>query len=574
MQNVYDPEEKSILDKLSEERKQGIKDGTIPEWFVTPSYQVFKAKYVWENQTPRDTYQRIAKCAAKHMKKHDPDTDWESKFFEIMWKGWFSPSTPILANMGTNRGCPIACSGGYIGDSVESFYSAQTEAALLSKNGFGTSGYLGDIRPRGSKISGGGHASGVVPVFKDFMQMSRDISQGGVRRGSWAGYLEMEHGDFYELCDLLGSEPDDMNVGWIVTDKFIELLEQGDTDAMTRFSRALKVKAITGKGYFFFRDKVNRLSPPMYKDRGFEVKASNLCIEINNLCDIDHTFTCVLGSMNISKFDEWKDTNAVFISTVFLDCVAQEFIEIGSKIKGLEKAVRFTKKSRSLGLGVLGFHTYLQENMIPFGSFEASLVNGEVFEHLHKESLRASEWMTTIFDAPEWCAGYGVHNTHRMAIAPTSSTSLIMGGISRGIEPIVENVYNEPSAAGEISRINPTLLKILKERGIYNKKTLKSIIDNNGSVQHMEELSELEKNVFKTAFEIDMRDVLRLASTRQKYIDQGQSLNLFFNADEDEEYIAKIHQIAFRDPNIKQLYYMRSKAGVQAAKETCEGCSG
>ena len=254
------------------------------------------------------------------------------------------------------------CSGGFIRDSVFSFYDAQKEAAVLSKNGFGTSGYLGGIRSRGSKISGiKGSASGALPVFKDFVQMSRDISQGSQRRGAWAGYIEIDHGDFFEIVNYIMKNPDDANIGWNISDAFIARLEAGDKKAIERYQKAMKLKMITGKGYFQFIDKVNRQNPQMYKDLGLTVKASNLCNEIQLFSDDNHTFSCVLSSMNASKYDEWKDTNAVFTATCFLDCVNQDLIEIGKNIPGMEKVVRFAQKSRALGLGMLGFHTYLQE---------------------------------------------------------------------------------------------------------------------------------------------------------------------------------------------------------------------
>lgn len=565
---------KTILEKLSKERKDGIKNGTVPDWFVTPSYQLFTAKYQRPGMTIRETYQVIAKKLASHMSKDTKSgKNWEQIFFDLMWKGWVSLSTPALANVGTNRGCPVSCSGNYIADEIYKFYDVQTETAVLTQNGFGTSSYLSDIRPRGAKISSGGYANGIIPVIKDYVQLSRDVSQGGVRRGAWAGYIDIMHEDFYEIIDLLEINPDDLNIGWIIRDKFIENLNNLDKEATTRFAKALKTKCVTGKGYFFFVDKVNRANPQMYKDMNLEVKASNLCTEITLTSDIDHTFTCVLSSMNLAKYDEWKNTSALFDATVLVDCIAQEFIEYAQHIKGLERAVRFTEKSRALGLGVLGFHTYLQENMIAFESFEATLINGEIFEKLNDESLKASKWMAEVLGEPEWCRGYGLRNTHRLAIAPTSSTSTIMGGVSRGVEPIVMNVYNETGPAGEISRINPTLLKIMKERKVYNKKTLFDIIENNGSVQHVDWLNENEKLVFRTAFEINQEAIIRLAASRQKFIDQAQSINLFFSADEDESYIAKIHQVAFMNENIKSLYYLRSQAGIQASKDACIACA-
>ena len=565
--------ELSIYEELGEERKLLQEQGLLPNWCTTAAWQMLKGSYLTPSHPDlKSVYTRVASHAASYTSN---PAEWEVKFFNLLWNGWLAASTPVLSNMGTGFGCPVSCSGGVVGDSIFSFYNSQTEAAVLSKNGFGTSSYLGGIRPRGSKISGiKGSASGVLPVFKDYVQMSRDVSQGSQRRGAWAGYIEIDHPDFFELVNYINKQPDDANIGWNVTDAFIARLEAGDPDAVERYQKALKLKMITGKGYFEFIDKVNRQNPQMYKDRDMKVKASNLCSEIQLFSDDDHTFSCVLSSMNASLYDEWKDTTAVFDATVFLDCVNQDLINIGSKITGMEKVVRFATKSRALGLGLLGFHTYLQEHNIAFESFEANLKNTEIFKHLHDESLKASQWMASEFGEPEWCKGYGVRNTHRIAIAPNLSSALICGSVSQGIEPIYKNAFVQNTAAGKIDRVNPTLLKLMKEKDVYSEEVVKDIINHKGSVQHVDWLSDEEKLVFKTAFEIDQTQIIRLASVRQKYIDQAQSINLFFSSEETEEYISSVHKMAFLDPYIKSLYYIRSESGVQTNKSECISCHG
>lgn len=565
--------EKSIYDELSEERKLLQEQGKLPIWVTTQAWQMLKEKYL-SDQYPNleSVYRRVANHAAKYTP--EPQI-WEEKFFNLFWKGWLAASTPVLSNMGAGFGCPVSCSGGYISDSVYGFYSSQVEAAILSKNGFGTSGYMGDIRPRGSKINGvKGGASGVLPVFKDFVQVSRDISQGSQRRGAWAGYIGIDHPDFYELVNYISKNPDDANIGWNVSDTFIERLESGDKDAIERYQKALKLKMITGKGYFFFIDRVNRLNPEMYKSKGFDVKASNLCTEITLHSSDEYTFSCVLSSMNASLYDEWKDTEAVFEATVFLDCVNQDLIEIGKKTKGMEKVVKFAEASRALGLGLLGFHTYLQDHMIPFESMDAYYKNVEIFQHLNEESLRASKWMGMNWGEPDWCFGYGLRNTHRIAVAPNLSSALICGSVSQGIEPIYKNAYVQNTAAGKMDRVNPSLLKVMKERDVYTPEIVKDIIKNNGSVQWVDWLTDDEKAVFKTAFEIDQKQIIRLASSRQRYIDQAQSINLFFSADESEEYISEVHKMAFTDEWIKSLYYIRSESGVNVSKGECTACHG
>ncbi len=559
----------SAYEDLSKERKQLQEQGLLPDWYSTAGYQLLKAKYLTGDETPRDRYRTVAKTAAQYT--NNP-LHWEGRFYEVMWKGWLSPATPVLSNMGTNKGCPVSCSGTYVGDSVYEFYDVLKENAVLSKNGFGTSAYLGDIRPRGSKFGIDGKASGTRPVLKDYITMAQNISQGSSRRGAIANYIEVDHKDFWEIADHLFHYPDDCNIGWILTADFVDRLNQGDKEALKRYQRILFIRATIGKGYLYKDWTVAESRPQMYKDLELDVKSSNLCTEILLHSSEEYSFTCVLSSMNLLHWDEWKDTDAVFVATVFLDCVAEHFIQQAKEIKGLEKAVKFTEKGRALGLGVLGYATYLQEHRIPFESFEAMMWNGKVFSHLQKESLRASQWMSVEFGEPEWCKGYGVRNTHRTAVAPTMSTSLLVGSISQGIEPIVMNVYSQTTAGGTVRRINPSLLSVMKERGVYNEDTLKDIEDNAGSVQHVNWLSEQEKEVFKTAFEINQKSILTAASQRQPFLCQTQSLNLFFGSGEEEEWISEVIQEFIEDPNLPTLYYQRSQAGVKASKGECVAC--
>jgi ribonucleoside-diphosphate reductase alpha chain len=555
-------------EKLSQERKAMQAAGTMPDWMTTGGWQMFKSKYLYETDTVRGQYERIARTAAKHM----PEGDWEARFFEILYKGWVSCSTPVLANMGTDRGMPVSCSGQYIGDSIDEFYSSRHETAMLTKHGFGTSGYMGDIRPRGSKISVGGTASGMVPVFKGFIQDMRDVAQGTARRGSFAAYVPPSHGDFDELVHFVESNPDDANLGWTIRDSFNEAMRNGDKDMHRRWKKMMKMKMVLGKGYYHFPDKVNRRRPQAYVNNNLYVTASNLCSEIELFSDKDHTFTCVLSSMNVAKYDEWKDTDAVFVATVFLHCVALEFLKKARGISGLEKAVRATEKGMALGLGACGFHTYLQSHMIPFESLDAMMFNNALFKGIQEKSKAASAFLATVFGEPEWCKGTGFANTHTMAVAPTKSTALIMGGVSEGINPDPAMTFTQLTAAGEVDRANPILLEIMKKKGVYDKAHMQQLVDTQGSVQNVDWLTAEEKLVFKTAFEINQEVIIRMASQRQRWIDQGQSVNLFFSAEEDEGYIARIHQMAFEDENIHALYYCYSKSGVIGSKDECIAC--
>lgn len=560
----------NMYEKLSEERKKLQEEGKLPEWYSTGGYQLFKSKYLYNAPHWKAQIQRICKTAAKHTT--DPGY-WEPKFFELFWKGWLSPSTPVLSNMGTDRGLPVSCSGCYVEDSVAGFYETATEIAVLSKNGFGTSAYVGDIRPRGSKLHGGGKASGVLPVIKMLSQVCEDISQGSSRRGSGAWYYEIEGDDFYEVLNLIETKPDGLNVGWNIRDTFIEKLNQGDEEALNRYQQALRVKMTLGKGYFCFIDKANRQRPPCYIDRGLDIKASQLCTEIFLHSSIDYIYTCVLSSMNVALYEEWKGTDAVFVSTVFLDCVASDFIEKARSIKHLHKAVDFTERGRALGLGQMGLFSLFQKKGIDPESFEAHRLNIEVSKFIDDESLKASKWMAKEFGEPEWCEGYGVRNTHRLAIAPTKSTALLMGGWSEGIGPEPAMAFSSSGAAGDIDRVSPVLLETIKKKGLNVKKCTDEILSKNGSVQGVSWLSEEEKKVFKNAFEIDQHVLIRLAAARQKFVDQGQSLNLFFAHNDTEDYISSVHQEAFLNENILSLYYVYSNSALKAERTgECEAC--
>jgi len=560
----------SIYNRLSEERKKLQAEGECPLWYTTGGYQLFKEKYSYPaGTTPKQQYKRIADTLSVHTENPHK---WKEIFFELLWKGWLSPSTPVLANVGTTRGLPVSCAGSYIGDSVDAIYSAKREVAALTKQGFGTASYLGDLRPRGTEISVGGKASGTLPILKGFQLDMEYVAQGTSRRGSWAGYIPIEHGDFYEVCEDLQHNPDGNNIGWCISDDFIKRLTEEDEDALARYKAAMHTKMLTGKGYFFFTDKANAKRPKWYVDLGLDIKSPQLCAEIMLHSSEEYTYTCVLSSVNLAKYDEWEHTDTIFNATNFLDCVCQEFLERSKNLPGLEKAWSFTKKSRALGLGVCGFHTALQQREIVYGSFEAMMFNSKVFEQLDSESKRASKYLAKTWGIPKWMEGYEYANTHRIAIAPTKSTALIMGGISEGINPDTAMVYTQRTAAGEVDRINPELHKLMQKRGVYSKKTVERIRDNMGSIQNEEWMSDKEKEVFRTAFEIPQKSVVQMASARAKYIDQWQSLNLFFSAEEDESYINEVHREAFLDPNILALYYVYSKAGVQASKDECVAC--
>lgn len=567
-----------LYDELSRERKELQNKGLLPEFYTTGGYQLLKANYLWA-ETPLIQYKVIANTAARYLKgeigirdlpKPDNYNSWEEAFFDIIWKGWLSPSTPVLSNMGNAlRGMPVSCSGQYCDDSVDSFYTNLHESAMLSKHGFGTSIYVGDVRPRGTPMMGNtGKASGIMPVIDLFAQMATDISQGSNRRGSIACYLGIDHPDFYEVLNNLEENQKKYNIGWNVPNSFIRILNSTtESDNLDRFQSSLKVKLKTGKGYYSFIDKINDHKPVWVKQNGHEIKAQNLCAEITLPANNELSYTCVLSSMNLAKYDEWKDTNAIYIATVFLDCVASEFIKQAKEKNILPKEVKFTEEYRALGLGLMGFASLLSKKMIPFEDLRASYLNQEVIKLLQKESTRATEDMGKYLGESLVCKGFGRRNSHCIAIAPTKSTALILGGVSESISPHIGMTYVQSTPAGDIDRVNPELVNLMKSKNIFSKKHLQEVIESKGSIQNVSWLTDEEKLVFRTAYEINQEVVIRYASIRQKYIDQGQSINLYFDENADEGEIARVHQLAFEDPEILSLYYVYSKKETVIAKE-------
>lgn len=564
----------SLFEELSAERKTLQNEGKLPEWFTTMGWQAFKQKYLYKADTFEDQIDRIVYAVGGYI-----EDNWTRNYFKARWKHMLMNNeaylaTPALANTGTSRGMPVSCSGGVVPDSIYGFAMSRLEASILSQEGFGTSSYLGGIRPRGSVISRGGTADGVLPVFKDMVTMADNVSQGSTRRGAWAGYLPIGHEDFWEVANEVKNNPDGSNVGWNYYANDIASLDSGDdVEALERFQETLYLKCLTGKGYYNFPDKVADLQPQMYKDLGLSSKASNLCTEITLHADTEHSYSCVLSGMVLTTYDKWKDTDAVYCMTVFLDCLLEDFLNSARKVPGLEKIVLGTEKGRAIGLGMTGYHSALQSRGLTWGSFEAHMFNMEISEHLSKESLRASKWMAKEFGEPEWCKGYGVRNTHRTALAPNVSSALIFGSESQGMTPWYGNVYYEGSASGDMFRVNPVFIDILKKHGKYSNTIMMQVLDDGGSVRKLDFLTDNEKEILLTAFEINQISIIESYSRRQQHICQGQSCNLFFAADEDESYISYVHQYAFEDPNIKSLYYLRSKSGVDASKGGCESCA-
>ncbi len=567
---------------------QDLKDkGEAPEWLTIESLKTLQGGYLLEGETPRTAYRRVAKAASNmlgqiglSMEKH-----YEDKFFELMWNNWLCPSTPVLANMGTDRGLPISCFGSYVPDTLVGIMDSVKEVAMMSKYGGGTSGYFGDIRGAGAPVKGtGGMSNGTIAWLKIFDSMIASVSQGGVRRGAFAGYEPIEHKDASDFMRIRRPEGDpnrqclNLHHGVSIGDDFMQKVLDGSKKERKLWLDLLKTRSETGEPYIFFRDTANKADPEWYKKAGWSTKNSNLCTEIMLSVDNERSFVCCLSSLNIARWDEFKDTDTVFYSTIFLDAVMTEFIIKASKLEGMGKAVKFAKESRALGLGVLGWHTLLQEKEIAFDSFQAMQLNAEVFRKINSDTIKASEVLAKELGEPDLMKGFGRRNSHLVAVAPTASNSIISGNVSPGIEPIAANAYVKKTAKGVFIQYNPTLKKLLASKGKDDEDTWKSIVKNEGSVQHLSILSKEEKEVFLTAREINQYAIVKQAAQRQKWIDQGQSVNLFFASNSDPKYINGVHIAAWKE-GLKSLYYFRSSSPLKADmasrdESECKACEG
>lgn len=567
-------------EQYSAERKTQQLAGTLPDFYSTAGFQLISEKeYVGKHETVKDRYETIARTLSNHL-PYKFREKYNTIFFNLLWDGLLSASTPVYINTGTqDKGLPISCSGSFILDSVDSFYKVAHEIAMLSKLGFGTSVYLGDIRPRGSQIKGGGKSDGVVPVMELMFNVANHISQGNNRRGSVATYLPLSHPDFWEVCHFLENNSDGSNMGWVIGDAEIALLDNADEEMTDRYQEVLYLRML-GMGYIVDVDKANRLAPDVYKENNIRIFASNLCSEIFLHSSEKYTFTCCLSSLNLVNWDKIleNDGQAIFDSIIFLDCVNSEFIEKSKGIPGVEKARAFAEWSRPVGLGAMGLSTYMQSKSVVFDDMEGHLLNTGIFKKIRQKADEANKWLGENLGEPELMKGTGLRCSHVMAIAPTLSTAVVMGGVSNGVEPSFANIYTQETSAGEVRRANPEVVKLLKSKGKWNKEVIQSIIGNSGSVSHLEFLSEHEKAVFRTAFEVDQMAIVRMANARGQRVDQGQSINLFFSSEAEEEYVSSVHMEALKSEYVKGLYYIRSSSGVNArtslTDNECEMCSG
>jgi ribonucleoside-diphosphate reductase alpha chain len=571
-------------------KEEWIKGVDYPEWGDTEVYKkTIAGGYLLADETPKDAYQRVAKTVARRLYK----PELAEVFFDYIWKGWLNLASPVLSNTGTDRGLPISCFGIDVADSIQDIGAKNLEMMLLAKHGGGVGIGINQIRPAGAKITGNGTSDGVVPFCKIYDSTILATNQGAVRRGAASVNINIEHGDFEEWLEIREPKGDvnrqslNLHQCAVVGDKFMRKLEQGDADARRKWSKLLRKRKATGEPYVMFKGNVNKQNPETYRQNGLKVHMTNICSEITLHTDESHSFVCCLSSLNLAKYDEWKDTNLIYDAIWFLDGVMEEFIQRAKGLRGFENAVRSASKGRPLGLGVLGWHTYLQDRGIAFEGLPAQYETRKIFSQIKIESERASKDLASIYGEPLWCSGSGMRNTHLRAIAPTVSNSKLAGNISPGIEPWAANVFTEQSAKGTFIRRNPTLEKTLEEHGLNTEKVWNQILEDGGSVQNIAELDNIllgsyeypAKEVFKTFKEINQLELVNQAGIRQQYIDQSVSLNLAFPKEATPKWINKVHMEAWKK-GIKTLYYTRTESvlrgdiAANAMSEDCVACDG
>ena len=567
-----------------------IKGLDYPEWGDTEVYKkTISGGYLLKGETPRMAYERVCEAVSRRLDK--PELG--EVFFNYIWKGWLCLASPVLSNTGTDRGLPISCFGIDVADSIHDIGTKNLEMMLLAKHGGGVGIGINQIRPAGAKITGNGTSDGVVPFCKIYDSTILATNQGSVRRGAASVNINIEHGDFEEWLEIREPKGDvnrqSLNIHQcaVVGDKFMRRLEAGDVDARKRWGKLLQKRKATGEPYILFKGNTNKVNPPAYKENGLKVHMTNICSEITLHTDESHSFVCCLSSLNIAKYDEWKDTNLIYDATWFLDGVMEEFIQKAKGLRGFENSVRSAVKGRAIGLGVLGWHSYLQSNGIPFEGLLAQFATRKIFSQIKIESERASRVLAEEYGEPLWCVGTGMRNTHLRAVAPTVSNSKLSGNVSPGIEPWAANVFTEQSAKGTFIRKNPILEQCLEDVELNTSEIWNKILEDGGSVQGIDELDDLLlgdhdipfKDVFKTFKEINQLELVNQAGLRQQYVDQAVSLNLAFPSEATPKWINKVHMDAWKN-GVKTLYYMRTESvlrGDLAAKamdESCIACDG
>ncbi|RLM62797.1 ribonucleoside-diphosphate reductase subunit alpha [Halorubrum sp. Atlit-26R] len=542
-------------------------------WLNEDSRAFLDDGYLIEGVTAEERVREIAERAEEIL----DDDGFADKFYDYMSRGFYSLASPVWSNFGLDRGLPISCFGSYMEDNMESILYTQAEVGEMTKLGGGTSGYFGEIRPRGSPITNNGKSNGSYSFTELFDTIINVVSQGETRRGQFAGYIDVEHDDLDEWLNIKteGDPVQDIYYGVIIGDDWFRAMVDGDEEKRETWAEIIETRINIGVPYIIFRDNMNDGKPQVYKDRGYEINGSNLCTEIALPATPNESFVCCLSSMNALHYDEWKDTDAVETLTRFLDAVMEEFIQEAEGTQFMERPVRFAKRHRAIGIGVLGWHSYLQSEMIPFDSMKAMEKNEAIFRTIKERSYEESRRLADEFGEPEVLEGYGRRNATTMSVAPTKSSSVILGQVSPSIEPLKSNYFVRDGAKLKSTQKNRFLEAILKERGRDEREVWDSIAQNDGSVQHLDCLTDEEKEVFKTFAEIPQMAIINQAAQRQKHIDQAQSLNV--SIDPSEVSVKEINQLYIEawKKGVKSLYYQHSVNAAQKFSRDileCKAC--
>lgn len=540
-------------------------------WLNKDSRKFLERGYLLEGESPEQRIKDIGDRAQSLLGDMDGFSD---KFCDYMARGFYSLSSPIWSNFGRKRGLPISCFGSFIADEMSSILEKVAEVGQMTKSGGGTSAYFGALRGRGSEISSGGKSTGSVHFMELYDKLMNVVSQGSVRRGSFAAYLPIDHPDIEEFLKIRGEghEIQEMSIGVCVSDEWMNKMIDGDKDARKIWGLVIKKRFESGYPYIFFSDNANNQAPQMYKDKGLRINNSNLCNEIMLSNNEDESFVCNLSSLNLEKWDEIVETDAIQTLVYFLDAVMSEFIIKTDNVKFMEAPRKFAINQRALGVGVLGWHSFLQSKLISFESIEAKMMNNQIWKTIREKSDLATSQLANIFGEPFMLKGYGRRNSTTLAIAPTTSSSFILGQASPSIEPLNSNYFVKDLAKGKFTYKNPHLEKLLKEKGKNDQETWKSILVKGGSVQHLEFLTQEEKDVFKTFGEISQKEIIIQAAQRQKHIDQGQSLNIMIPPNTKPKEVNELMIFAW-EQGIKGLYYQRSSNPSQELSRSILSCS-
>ena len=552
-----------------------------PEFFDEISLATISKGYLLPGETPKKAYRRVAHAAASRLKR----PDLENKFFKLIWNGWLGLASPVLSNMGTDRGLPISCFGVDTPDSIRGIGLTNAELMKLTSVGGGVGISLSRIRERGTEIRGNGKSEGIVPWAKIYDSSIIATNQGNVRRGAASVNLDINHGDIDEFLEIRRPKGDpnrqclNLHQCVVVDDVFMRKLESRDSESMNRWAKILKARMETGEPYIMFKDNVNKANPMAYMMNNLDVSMTNICTEITLHTDEEHSFICCLSSLNLAKYDEWKDTDTVELSTYFLDGVMQEFIDKTQGTDSMARTHNHARKGRALGLGVMGWHTFLQQKNLPFNSIASTAHTHNIFSDLKTKAEAASRKLAVEYGEPLWCRGTGMRNTHLLAIAPTVSNSVITGGISAGIEPLPANIYTFNGAKGTFIRKNKVLEELLESKGENKDQWWDQMLSDGGSVMGLPDtiLTPDEKEQFLTFPEINQLELVRQAAIRQRYIDQTQSLNLSFDPSDSPKWINQVHLEAWK-LGIKTLYYLRTdsviKGDLGSRMADCVACDG